>query len=153
MQLAQVFKWAMGLGTDVTLAALTFISGSKFAKGCQDLPGLCQAYVSTINNFDSSEVRAAALDELFDALCTGLSDKESGFDIVFSTLLELTESLHEPRNESPSLQNAQLQMSGWLLLADIYFISDDPNQVGEKISSWISTLSLAGRKTEVSQFM
>jgi hypothetical protein len=149
-QLALVFEHAMQLGTDVALAALICIPGSILPISAEDPVAICQAYIATIINFDLPEVRAATLEELFGALRNGLRKGGKGRDDIFPLLLMLAESLSKSMNQSPSLQNAELQMSGWLLLAKITSIPDDTEQISEEVKSWTQVLNFAGRKTEAS---
>jgi len=148
-QLTEVFDHAMRLGTDVALAALTFMSGATLARSTTAISEICQAYISTIVIFDSSEIRATALVELYNALAAGFPKIDSGLREISPALIKLAECLAMTRKQSPDLQNAELKMSGWLLLANIYPIRNDATKVVEKIRSWSRVVSLAGRKIEV----
>jgi len=143
----------MYFGVDVALAALDFVPRCNIAMSPEALLGLCQAYISTIIDFDSAEVRAVALEGLFDALDSLMKSNIEDFSQILPLLLCLSESFKASGLGSPSLRNSEIQISGWWLVAKIHTSGLDLALVDESLKSWSGIMNAAGKKTEVSDFL
>lgn len=147
---SEVLLHALHIGTDVALATLSYVSGTKLAVSPKALLAVCNAYVSAAAVSESSEIRAAALEELFDVLALALPRFDISPELISEILTALVKAQDVPKRESPAVNNAELQISGWLLLARMHLVQDETKQNEIQLHSWVRALSLAGKKTEVS---
>ncbi len=149
--LARIFRHAMYFGVDIALAALEIVPRCNMAMSPKALLGLCQSYISIIIDFDSAEVRAVALEGLFDALNSLMKRSIEDLSQILPPLLRLSEIFKTSGLGSPSLKTSEIQISGWLLLAKIHTSGSDLTVVYESLKSWSSIMNTAGKKTEVNE--
>lgn len=157
VSLAPILEHAVEISTDVALAALSFLGECMIPLVAKTFLEVCQAYTSTIIASHSAEVKAAALQGLFDVLDLYKDYDTATYTKVLSMIASFSHSLKRPPMDSPALHNAEIQLSGWMLLASfstfrsVLGINDKMKLLGinHNLNSWSVVLNSAGKKTEV----
>lgn len=140
----KLFKTVAQTSVDVTLAALENIT-KVWICNVDNLSCLVQAYTTIIENSEATEVRAAVVTAIADALDSSFD----GTDVAKGLLWEIDHipELLQETTPSPDLANAQLRISGWTMLKEVIF---DMNPLpSERVDVWGRVLTSAGDANNV----
>jgi hypothetical protein len=145
-----ILKFVAETSTDITLAALECIPQAwnpTLFEGA--LSELSEAYLVVVENSLSPEVRAIATTNLADALDRGFCMNDEIHREAVYKLRALGPHLSDGLG-SPNLSNAEIRVSGWILLQWLLPTSTPtPAWLAERMQAWGSMLSSAGHANKV----
>lgn len=148
---AEILEMVTNVGkrdTDTLLAALEFMPHAwRTATTVQALKGHCEVYITAVASSESSDVRSVALTNLADVVdrifsfekpILWLTDKLSGLG-----------SLLHSHSGNPQLSNAEIRISGSILLYEYLQEQDEPEPLKQRLEAWGVMISAAGNASNV----
>jgi len=141
----RALKLISQLSVDLTLAALSSMA-EVWDFDTEHMSSLVEAYLQVIENTESGEVRAVAVTYLADLLDKSFDGTEITKGVLWD-IQNIPDMLQQTRL-SPKLANAQLRISGWVLLTDVIF--DSETRPSSRFEAWGYMINEAGAASNVS---